>query len=119
MIFCMNYVIKLGSQFKKRFKLLAKKYHNIVDDLEELKDELLSNPALGVDLGGGIRKVRMAISDKNRGKSHGARVITYTLYIDEENGIITLLTIYDKGDRQSITSEEIKELLTRLELEKE
>lgn len=34
---CMNYVIKLGSQFKKRFKQLAKKYHNIVDDLEELK----------------------------------------------------------------------------------
>ncbi len=56
----------------------------------------------------------MAISDKGRGKSHGARVITYTVEVDEDSGIITLLTIYDKKDRDTITEKEIKELLDTL-----
>ena len=40
-----------------------------------------SNPQSGVDLGGGLRKVRMAIGSKGRGKSHGARVITFTVVV--------------------------------------
>ena len=53
----------------------------------------------------------MAISDKGKGKSGGARVITYTVEVDEASGTVTLLTIYDKGERESITSREIGLLL--------
>ena len=65
----------------------------------------------GVDLGGGLRKVRMAIKSKGRGKSHGARVITYLLLVSEDEGEINLLTIYDKAERESISREEIEEIL--------
>lgn len=84
-------------------------------DLQKLHNELSSNPTAGVDLGGGIRKVRMAIGSKNRGKSHGARVITYTYMVDDENGVINLLFIYDKEERDSITNSEISRLLQEIE----
>lgn len=58
-----------------------------------------------------MRKIRMAISDKGKGKSGGARVITYTIEIDEESGRVTLLTIYDKNEQESISAKEIAELM--------
>ena len=60
----MNYRIILDAPFKKEVKRLAKKYHSLKRDLEVLQDELLANPQAGVDLGGGLRKVRMAILQK-------------------------------------------------------
>ena len=83
-------------------------------DLQALQDELSSNPLAGVDLGGGVRKLRMAIGSKNRGKSHGARVITYTYTVDETEGIINLIFIYDKEERESISKNEIEELVKDL-----
>ena len=53
----------------------------------------------------------MAIKSKGRGKSHGARVITYLLLVSEDEGEINLLTIYDKAERESISREEIEEIL--------
>ena len=79
-----------------------------------MQDELSSNPLAGVDLGGGVRKLRMAIGSKNRGKSHGARVITYTYTVDETEGIINLIFIYDKEERESISKNEIEELVKDL-----
>ncbi len=46
----------------------------------------------------------MGITSKNRGKSGGARVITYVKITDE---IIYLLSIYDKADTDSIADNEI------------
>ena len=66
---------------------------------------------LHADLGNGVRKVRMAISDKGRGKSGGARVITYTARVDEQSGVVTLLTIYDKNEQESISRKDIDDLL--------
>lgn len=71
-------------------------------------------PTMGSDLGHGVRKVRMAISDKGKGKSHGARVITHTAIINVEEGVITLLTIYDKGDQETISNKEIAQLVKEL-----
>lgn len=76
--------------------------------------ELVQNPTVGADLGNGVRKVRMAISDKGKGKSHGARVITYTTIISVEEGIITLLAIYDKAEQNTITEKEISLLLKEI-----
>ncbi len=101
--------------FRKELKKLAKKYRSIAKDYEQLLNQLEANPYSGVDLGNGIRKVRMAITAKGRGKSHGARVITYTdAIISIENGVLYLITIYDKAERANITDKEIESLLQQI-----
>ena len=110
----MNYRIELGSTFKKAFKLLRKKYHSLDKDLAQWTVELRQTPTQGADLGNGIRKVRMVISDKGKGKSHGARVITHTAIVSIEDGVITLLAIYDKAEQETITDKEIARLLKEI-----
>ena len=112
----MNYRIILDPPFKKEVKRLAKKYPSLKKDLSALQDELLSNPQAGIDLGGGLRKVRMAIASKGRGKSHGARVVTFTVVVAIEESEINLLTIYDKAERESISQKEIEALLKEADL---
>lgn len=113
----MKYSIDTLPSFDKKFKKLAKKYKSLKKDLTTFISELSQNPTAGVDLGNGIHKVRMAISDKGKGKSHGARVITYTAIVNVEEGVITLLTIYDKAEQDTISNQEISILLKELESE--
>ena len=107
----MNYRIILSNSFLKEAKRLAKKYRSFKEDLEILQNELQQNPYSGIDLGNGLRKVRMAIKSKGRGKSHGARVITYLLLVSEEESEINLLTIYDKAERENISRNEIEAIM--------
>ena len=106
----MNYEILTTENFDKKAKSLAKKYHSLPGDLEKLKKELLENPETGDDLGNNLRKVRMAIASKNKGKSGGARVITCNILIDFASTKIYLLTIYGKGEQESISKQEIEYL---------
>lgn len=110
----MNYNIETLPAFDKKLKRLSKKYKSLKDDLQVFVEELKQNPELGVNLGNGIRKVRMAISAKRKGKSHGARVITHTAIISVEEGVITLLTLYDKAEQTTITEKEISLLIKQL-----
>lgn len=43
---------------------MAKKYHSLKTDYGAWLDEIYKNPLVGDDLGGGVRKIRMAIADK-------------------------------------------------------
>jgi mRNA-degrading endonuclease RelE of RelBE toxin-antitoxin system len=106
----MKYEIIPTDSFKRDFKQLIKKYRSLVDDFELLKKELLKNPEMGSDLGDNIRKVRMAIASKNKGKRGGARVITCNVIVNMENTDIYLLSIYDKGEKDSISGKEIEKL---------
>lgn len=108
--------ILLGEEFKRQFRRLAKKYRSLPDDLRVLKEELEKNPRLGDDLGNGKRKVRMAIASKGKGKSGGARVITYELHVSATGEVIdlVLLTIYDKSEMENISDAFIASLLTDL-----
>jgi mRNA-degrading endonuclease RelE of RelBE toxin-antitoxin system len=106
----MNFAIATTDDFDRKVKRLAKKYRSVPNDLEVLKSELMKNPQLGDDLGNNTRKVRMAIASKNKGKRGGARVITCHFLVDEENGKIYLLTIYDKGEQDSISEKTIERL---------
>ena len=64
-------------------------------------------------MGGGTRKVRMAIASKGKGKSGGARIITFNVILHADDTIeITLLTIYDKGEISSVTDKYIKWLIS-------
>lgn len=97
--------------FEKELKRLSKKYPSIKKDLIVLADELQEEPRLGTPLGNNCYKIRMAISAKGKGKSGGARVITYVQII---NTNIFLLAIYDKADIENISDKELKERLKGL-----
>ncbi|MGM9697221.1 MAG: addiction module toxin RelE [Prevotella sp.] len=112
----MSFKIIASRLFAKELKRLGKKYKSLKNDYQQLLDRLEKNPSEGVDLGHGLRKVRMSISAKNKGKSHGARIITFNVLVDESNGTIHLVYIYDKEERSSISKEEISELLKELGL---
>jgi hypothetical protein len=103
-------------KFEREFKRLSKKYHSLDNDYENLVKELEKNPTMGEDLGNNTRKVRIAIASKNKGKRGGARVITFTLFVNVEHTKIYLLTIYDKSKQDTISSEEINHLKASSEL---
>lgn len=87
--------IKLSLIFRKEFKKLAKKYRSLPFDLERLIESIQENPIQGTDLGNKLRKIRLAITSKGKGKSGGARIITYAITVREDGIEVTLLTIYD------------------------
>ena len=103
--------ISYTQEFRKQAKRLAKKYRSLADDLEAFVDELSQNPNMGKDLGSGVRKIRMAVKSKGKGKSGGMRVITFSVIVSQTDTEITLLTVYDKSEKESISDKEIKKML--------
>lgn len=97
--------------FERELKQLAKKYSSLKNDIFNIVQELLINPRIGKSLGGDCYKVRMAISSKGRGKSSGARLITYVQIIDQN---IFLIAIYDKSEMASLTEKDIRQRLKRI-----
>lgn len=83
------------------------------DDFSRLLDQLRLNPVMGIDLGRGLRKIRMTITSKGKGKSSGARVITLVTIHEANSTEVMLLAIYDKSERDNITDKELSELLKR------
>ena len=106
----MNYAIITTEYFESHFKRLSKKYRSLHNDLEILIKNLYANPTMGSDLGNNVRKVRMAVASKNKGKSGGARVITCNVLVDVKMTKIYLLAIYDKGEQADISKKEIEYL---------
>ena len=106
----MNVKIIPSVEFDRQFKRLAKKYKSLLDDYLTFSKELKENPLQGAALGRGVRKIRMAIGSKGKGKSGGARVLTLTILVSDD-AEITLLTIYDKSEMSNVTDKYIKWLL--------
>lgn len=65
----------------------------MADGYSDFLDSLQENPFQGAELYPGIRKIRMSITSKGRGKSGSARVITANAIIAEHEGRIALLSI--------------------------
>lgn len=110
----MSYEIQTSKEFEISVKKLAKRYRSLINDLEVLRDSLFADPFQGTELCPNIRKVRMAITSKGRGKSGGARVITATAIVAENEGRIALLTIYDKSDTSNVNLAVIKQIARNL-----
>ncbi|MDR2232550.1 MAG: type II toxin-antitoxin system RelE/ParE family toxin [Tannerella sp.] len=104
----MEHVFLPTPTFEKSYKRLKKKYDSLKSDLEVFKKEFNKNPELGESLGGGFRKIRIAIKSKNKGKRGGARIITYDLCIKAEDNVIILVELYDKGEISSLSDIEIE-----------
>ena len=83
------------------------------NDFATFEQDLIENYNLGVDLGSNFRKVRLAIKTKNKGKSGGGRVITYSILVNVDNAKIVLVIIYDKGEEQSISDSRIKQIISK------
>ena len=103
----LNFVVT--KSFQNSAKTLLKRYKSFKKDLLKFKTNYDSLPY--ADLGGGFRKIRISIESKGKGKSGGARVLTYTALLAESEGTLLLLTIYDKSNRSTMTDKEIKALI--------
>lgn len=112
----MNFEIIPTSGFAKSLKALSKRYRSLKQDLLEFSKNLSNNPHQGDELSPGIRKIRMAISSKGRGKSGGARIITYTIFVTETQGRIYLIDIYDKADYSTVDVNKLKDIVNELNL---
>ena len=99
--------------FEKEFKRLAKKYPSLKKDLMGLVWQLNENPSLGTDLGGGLHKIRMAISSKGQGKSGGSRIIDFVVSAPMDNVEVNLIAIYDKSERSTLKNNEIVSYLKK------
>jgi len=106
----MSYKILALPEFRKNLKKLAKKYPSLKTELATLFDKLEKNPFIGNSLGKNVYKIRVAIASKGKGKSGGARVISY-VQIDYQT--IILLSIYNKSDIDSISDKEVQYLLRK------
>jgi mRNA-degrading endonuclease RelE of RelBE toxin-antitoxin system len=104
----MNYSIELSANFKKEAKRLIKKYPSLKTELAELFIELEENPTTGTPLGNDIYKIRLAIASKNKGKSGGARILSFVKVMQTT---VLLFAIYSKGEIDNITDKDIKELI--------
>ncbi|MDE6795202.1 MAG: addiction module toxin RelE [Muribaculaceae bacterium] len=113
----MNYNVKYTDLFLREAKKLSKRYRSFKDDLKFFVQSLCENPFQGDTLAPGIRKIRMAITSKGKGKSGGARVITYNVLTSEQDGQIYLMLIYDKKDTPNIKIDVMKCIIKDLEIE--
>ena len=104
----MSYKIELTDNFKNEAKKLIKKYASLRTEIIELGKELAENPTSETPLGNDVYKIRLAIASKNKGKSGGARIISFVKIIDET---VYFLSIYNKGNKDSISDKEIEELI--------
>lgn len=105
----MNYKVIPVEKFRKEAKRLIKKYPSLKDELLELANSLSIEPTKGIPLGSDTYKIRIAIKSKGKGKSGGARIITYVVTPQKE---VYLLTIYDKADFDTIDDRILRRIIT-------
>ena len=106
----MSYKIVTIPKFEKELKKLAKKYPSLKYEYIKLVQSLKQDPGQGIPIGNHCYKIRIAIASKGKGKSGGARVITYLKVTDT----VYLLSIYDKSEQESISVKEISALISGL-----
>ena len=110
----MKYKFGYIPSFAKELKTLCKKYKSLKKDFEALKEEIETNPNIGVSLGDGLRKIRLNISSKNKGKSGGARVITHEILVEidyQETMSVAFISIYDKSEYDTVDLDIVKKLV--------
>lgn len=112
----MNFNITATATFRKSLKALSKRHRSIKHDFAEFVKSLHNDPYQGIELSPGLRKIRMSITSKGRGKSGGARVITYTIIEKDDSGNIYLIDIYDKSDYSTVDIAILQKIIKDLEL---
>lgn len=106
-----NITISVSDDFAKEAKRLAKKYPSFKQNYKDFLVSIKNNPLQGDEITKKIRKIRMAIKAKGKGKSGGARVITFNILTDIENGQVVFLLLYDKEDASTVKVNVVKQLV--------
>lgn len=104
----MSYKVKVIPQFEKELKRLSKKYLSLKNEYLQLVLSLREQPVQGMALGNNCYKIRLSIASKGKGKSGGARIITYVHLVQNS---VYLLTIFDKSENENIQDKELSALL--------
>lgn len=107
-------IVSVSDDFAKEAKRLAKKYPSFKKDYKDFLDSIKQNPLQGDEITKNIRKIRLAIKSKGKGKSGGARVITLNILTDTYKGNVVLLLIYDKEDASTVKVEVVKQIVKDL-----
>ena len=103
-------------EFERRAKVMAKRYKSFPSDYNLFLNELEDHPFSGESLGHHTYKNRMSIASKGKGKSGGARVITYNVHQKSSDEIIiTLMTIYDKGEINNVSDAYLRDLVSEID----
>ncbi len=114
-----NITISVSDDFAKEAKRLAKKYPSFKQDYKDFLVSIKNNPLQGDEITKNIRKIRMAIKAKGKGKSGGARVITFNILTDIKNGHVVFLLLYDKEDASTVKVNVVKQLVRDMGLDLE
>ena len=105
--------------FQREAKKLKKKYHSLKKELKELVESLENNPVQGTLIRENVYKIRLSIKSKGKGKSGGARVITYLKIEKTEDNqqVVYLISIYDKSDYENISDNFIGQMIDEIDTE--
>jgi len=107
----MSYEILPTRRFQKDVKTLAKKYRKIKQDLMVLQALLKNNPEQADAIPGlkeKIYKIRLQNSDLVSGKRGGYRIV---YFLDREEKVVHLLSMYVKGEKETIRKKELLQLM--------
>src|SRR2546421_330830 len=107
----MNFDVIATEPFERKLKRLSKKYKSLGKDLAVVIDNLAANPTMGTPIGKNCFKIRVAISSKGRGKSGGARLITFVRVV---KSTVFLIDIYDKSEQANISEKELLQFIGML-----
>ena len=106
-----NITVSVSDDFAREAKRLAKKYRSFKTDYAEFLNSIKENPLQGDEITKNIRKIRMTIGSKGKGKSGGARVITFNILTDVQNGQVVFLLIYDKEEASTVKTNIVKQMV--------
>lgn len=110
----MSFEVIATNPFARKLKRMAKKYKSLKTDLAALIEQLAENPTMGTPLGKECYKIRVAILSKGKGKSGGARIITYVRVV---KNTVFLLDMYDKAEQATVSDKELAMLIDMFTLE--
>lgn len=102
--------VVFATDFKTAYKRLKRKYASFDADFRTLMRSLLDKPEQGTELFDGIRKIRLNIKSKGKGKSGGARIIIRVKQIDN---ILAFLFVYDKSEMANVRDEYLRDIIKR------
>ena len=88
--------------FNKQLKPLLKRFPDIRENIGEILDNFIPDPHTLISED--IYKIRLSTKSLKRGKSGGFRLYTYFFAL---NNRVIPITIYFKGDRSNLTTQEL------------
>lgn len=107
----MKYSFFETSFFEKELKRLAKKHRSLKSDIETLQKNIENDKIPDFDdLGNGLKKIRLKVTSKGKGKSGGARVVTREIIINTSDATILMVAIWDKAELPNIKTAILKEI---------